>query len=154
MRISILWGRHSPGGDRILCKSTDVTTTPIRYIGHPLTMKHPINVIVLKWSLAMVTLYLYSSSNIASDSTSSTWKRLCWPGSRGWQLKDPLIFLFFHTKIRSKLTTPNHHHSILDLFFLFPFLSFVFRPDPTFHIRIYTVTVAAWGKKWGKRLDW
>ena len=34
----ILLGRHSPGGDHVLCKSTDVTTGHIKLIGHAFTM--------------------------------------------------------------------------------------------------------------------
>ena len=34
----ILLGRHSPGGDHVLCRSTDVTTRDIRLIDRAITM--------------------------------------------------------------------------------------------------------------------
>ena len=47
----------------------------------------------LGWSLEVMTLCLYLSSHIASDltrrSTSNTWRRFCYLGSRGWLSEDP-----------------------------------------------------------------
>ena len=34
----ILLGRRNPGGDRVLCKSTDITTRHIRLISHAYTL--------------------------------------------------------------------------------------------------------------------
>ena len=49
--------------------------------------KHPIHIMIF-W---VVTLYLHSSSHVDSNSssgpTSSTWRRKCWPGSKGWPLE-------------------------------------------------------------------
>ena len=71
----ILLGRHSPGGDRVLCKTTDVTTRRIRLIGSAFTMT------LLIWHNMCA---MWSGSSVVEFWLCILW---CWvdlPWGRSW----------------------------------------------------------------------